>query len=306
MRQSLRGDAHGVCLRLGSNATIPEILAKFDILYGSLEVEQEVMAAFFSARQEENESVVGWATRLESILYKIQENNQNEHFDGHQACEMLRTMLWLGLKPGLKAVAGHKYDKTTGFDDLCKEMRKVEAENLKQEQRYDTNSANKKSTHSHVAIDVTQKQIEGIQKDLKELRQLWEGVESKMKPATSSRSDNSIGNAIKFSSGTPLQSPGEHHSYYSYPPATSTSNSQNTYQLPASGYVPMQPTMPKFYSPSPPPPPPPPLQPHQFHSNDWGQQSTETPLCWKCNQPGHFKRQCPSNFGIRPTTGGWV
>ena len=68
IRRSLRGEASNVLRRLGIGATIPQILEKFESVYGAIDSKENVLAKFYSARQGEKEDVSTWSCRLEGIL----------------------------------------------------------------------------------------------------------------------------------------------------------------------------------------------------------------------------------------------
>ena len=125
IRKSLRGEACNLLRRLGIGATIPEILAKFESSYGAVDSKENVLAKFYSARQEENEDVSKWSCRLEDILSIAVEKKV---VDLKNVNDMLRNMFWQGLKPSLKDISGYKYEQVTDFNKLRVELRKLEQE----------------------------------------------------------------------------------------------------------------------------------------------------------------------------------
>ncbi|VDI60380.1 Hypothetical predicted protein [Mytilus galloprovincialis] len=80
---------------------------------------EELLAEFYSARLETDESVTPWICRLESILGKSKERGlvQTKDID-----EMLRSMHWTGLKD----ISGHMYDTIKTFDALRLAIRQTE------------------------------------------------------------------------------------------------------------------------------------------------------------------------------------
>lgn len=123
MRLSLRGDASKVAVRLGTEITIDQVLERMNNLYGSISVGEDILAAFYSAHQEKNETVVSWACRLEDLMQQaiIAQKLKIEDRD-----EALRTKLWSGLRKELRDISGHKYDTVRTFDKLLVELRKLE------------------------------------------------------------------------------------------------------------------------------------------------------------------------------------
>lgn len=127
IRRSLRGEASNLVRRLGINATIPEILDKFDSVYGEVDTKEHLLAKFYSAKQEENESVTKWSCRLEDIISSAVERKLVEP---SKVNEMLRNMFWQGLKPALKDISGYKFEKISDFDKLRVELRKLEQDHV--------------------------------------------------------------------------------------------------------------------------------------------------------------------------------
>ena len=127
IRRSLCGEASNLVRRLGIGATIPEILEKFESVYGEVDTKEHLLAKFYSAKQEENEDVTKWSCRLEDILSTAVERKMIEPT---KVNEMLRNMFWQGLKPALEDISGYKFEKITNFDKLRVEIRKLEQDHL--------------------------------------------------------------------------------------------------------------------------------------------------------------------------------
>ncbi|VDI05353.1 Hypothetical predicted protein [Mytilus galloprovincialis] len=142
VRRSLRGEAGMVAMRLDLDASVQEILQKLDSVYGSVEKKEELLAEFYSARQGTDESVTTWSCRLESILGKSKERGlvQTKDID-----EMLRSMLWTGLRTSLKDISGHKYDTIKTFDALRVAIRQIEDDHLLRESSH----SSKPHTNKH-------------------------------------------------------------------------------------------------------------------------------------------------------------
>ncbi|ESP02736.1 hypothetical protein LOTGIDRAFT_171806 [Lottia gigantea] len=97
IRRSLKGEAGKVIMRLGTKATIKEILAKLKSVFGICEESESLIAHFYSARQKEAESVTSWACRVENLFAEATER-----------------------------LSSHKYDQPTTFDELRVEVRRIE------------------------------------------------------------------------------------------------------------------------------------------------------------------------------------
>ena len=123
VRRSLKGEAGTIAMHLGAKASIPEIIHKLDSIYGNVERKEDLLAQFYRARQEDNETVTKWSCRLEDIIGRAVERGivQKKESNG-----MLHSMLWTGLKTELKDISGHKYDTIKDFDELRIALRQIE------------------------------------------------------------------------------------------------------------------------------------------------------------------------------------
>lgn len=113
--------------RLGISATIPEILDKFERVYGDVDTKEHLLSKFYSAKQGETKNVTKWSCRLEDILSTAVERKLVEP---ENVNKMLRNMFWQGLKPALKDISGYKFEKKNDFDKLRVEIRKLELDHL--------------------------------------------------------------------------------------------------------------------------------------------------------------------------------
>lgn len=125
VRKSLRGEAGRIAMRLGTSASIQELLDKLEGVYGTVHRGQTLLADFYSAQQGEIESVATWGCRLEDLLDKACKKGQ---VNPSGVDEMLRTKFWTGLKPALKDRSSHKFDSCKTFDDLRVQLRMIEHE----------------------------------------------------------------------------------------------------------------------------------------------------------------------------------
>ena len=123
IRRSLRGEAARAAMHLGPLATAQQILRKFDSIYGQIDLQEDLLASFYSAKQEEGESVSEWGCRLEDILSQAAESGR---YDRLHTDEMIRCKFYSGLQPSLKDVLGHKFDSIKDFDQLRIAARQVE------------------------------------------------------------------------------------------------------------------------------------------------------------------------------------
>lgn len=125
IRNSVRGEAGRIVMRLGSKASIQDILNKLQGVYGEVELSENLLSEFYSAQQKPGEDVAAWSCRLEDILGKAQERGQ---LDPSGVNEMLRTKFWTGLSQDLKDSSRHKFDTIKDFDQLRISIRSIEHE----------------------------------------------------------------------------------------------------------------------------------------------------------------------------------
>lgn len=125
IRKSLRGEAARVAMRLGSTASLSALLDKLQCVFDTSDSPVNLLAAFYTSRQREDEDVNTWCCRLEDLLSKAIYAGEVPSLDNNK---LLHSMLWTGLKPSIKDVSGHKFDSISDFDVLRRELRQIERE----------------------------------------------------------------------------------------------------------------------------------------------------------------------------------
>ena len=128
IRRLLRGNAAQVLMRLGTEASIENILDRFDSVYGTVDDNENLLSQFYSATQGGNEDVSEWSCRLEDLLNKVIQNGEITPTNEDQ---MLRNMFWNGLSENLKDITGYIFRECTSFDELRRAVRKVEQDKLR-------------------------------------------------------------------------------------------------------------------------------------------------------------------------------
>ncbi|XP_076470832.1 uncharacterized protein LOC143300787 [Babylonia areolata] len=122
IRSSLHGQAGRVLIRMGTDASVSDIIKKMDSIYGTVDTESDLLATFYGARQGPGESVADWSCRLEEILDQVKKQAPLPSSPN----EMLRTMLWTGLRCELKDISMYIYDRIKDFDELRTALRRLE------------------------------------------------------------------------------------------------------------------------------------------------------------------------------------
>lgn len=237
VRRSLRGEAGKTAMRLGSSATLQQVLDKLVSNYGNIAAAEDLLAKFYSAKQTDTEDVTSWAGRLEDILDKARTRCD---LTPAQVSDMLRTKFWRGLKKSLRDVTGHKFDTILDYDKLRIAVRQIE--------QADSSPEKPKPTKAAIHHSDDMKEMKALVKDLtSEMSKLKKDI------ATLQQSRN-------FSSYDRQSTYGEHQSYQ--PSSYGHTHDQNRKQD-----VP-------------------------FRRNIDG----NGPLCWRCGQSGHMRRDCRVNL----------
>ena len=71
IRSSLLGKAGNFIVRLGTDATVTDILEKMNSVFGDIDTEADVLATFYGAHQGPEETVADWDCRLEAGLLDV-------------------------------------------------------------------------------------------------------------------------------------------------------------------------------------------------------------------------------------------
>lgn len=170
VRRSLKGKARTVLLHLGEFASLQEILRELEGLYGNVSSSERLKESFYSAVQGENESVADYSLRLEQII-----RHSSVGLDLHTKNEMLRSRLWSGLRDSmLKNMSRYKFESTRDFNELRKELRKIE-QDLKRGKFVE----NKESEKVHAGV-VKDKREGGQERKKEECGEKVEEVASNM------------------------------------------------------------------------------------------------------------------------------
>ena len=123
--KSLQGSARSRCVQFGTHASISDYIDKLESLFGTVDPTETLLAKFYSAEQQDGETVTRWSCRLESILDKAK---QKANLDVRAINEMLRSKFWFGLTTDLRESSRSKFDTIRTFDDLRTAVRRIESE----------------------------------------------------------------------------------------------------------------------------------------------------------------------------------
>ena len=201
IRKSLKGKARDILLTLAQTAKPPDILSKFEGIYGIVSSKEVLLQQFYLETQKPDESVADYSIRIENLLRRATDRKQIEESSRH---EMLCSKLWNGLRdPLLKNSSRYKYETETDFNKLRKEIRCIEQDLLTS--RHTTEEA--KQLQQTTSNNNTEKKLDGILEQMKKMRERMDGLEKKFYEATrasnkTSSSDSSASSSSSVKSTT--------------------------------------------------------------------------------------------------------
>ena len=283
-------------MRMGSDASLSELLDKLEGIYGILEVGDSLMAQFYNAKQKDGENVNEFGCRLEELLDRAKKSGEFEEKDPNKK---LCHFFWKGLHQYLKDANGHKYDQINNFDILRKEIRRSEIDH----KMNDSEKVKKdKRTHAHT-VDVAVKrdqaqssEIKNLIKDLNtkfdnlhcEVQQVKKGVESKFTEKPNDKL-NLPSQANQYPSMPCYNSVSPGYGYSSQPQLfnqcpSAPKMTQNYRQPMRTNHFVQRP----FYTYGP-------RQTVPTYQNRYNTQTgtaSDPRICWNCGQTGHLKQTC--------------
>jgi hypothetical protein len=162
IRSSLHGRAGSIAARLGTDASVTDILQKMDSIFGEVGAEADCLASFFSARQEPSESIADYSCRLERLLDLA---SRQTKLPGTPDA-LLKKVLWSGLRQDFKDATLYLYDNSTSFDALRVALRKFEKDRAPQSKKNST-SCNAIPAPKEKSADSEMKQMKAELKEIK-------------------------------------------------------------------------------------------------------------------------------------------
>ena len=126
IRRSLKGMAAECLIHYGDEINPYTLLEDFDKWFGEVLTSEQVLAKFYSAAQEADETVAAWGCRLKEMLSRCPDDLYRV---GRHAEAILREKFWSGLRvEKVKAAIRHRYDTGDDFNKLLVTARAVEQE----------------------------------------------------------------------------------------------------------------------------------------------------------------------------------
>ena len=171
IRQSLRHPASDVLLHMGESATIEDILAKFNVVYGNVLPTERLLESFYTSKQGSTESVAAWGCRLEGLLNVLKEQSDISS----SAEQMLRSKFWSGIcDDRIRFGLRHLYDASASYEQLL-----LRARILEQEMSSTPSSSLASASVVSKPVQVQQVTVSSSQSGIKELSEQVKVLSSK-------------------------------------------------------------------------------------------------------------------------------
>jgi len=169
---------------LGQDATLKDILEKYDQVFGEVINTEKALADFYTAQQKSSESIAEWACRLEDIIShpKIHQSSEKEN--------MLKARFFHGLHSDkIQNAIRHKFEQSS-YSQLIVMAREVEAEHAVKSKVISKPQTVDKE-------DPIQKKLEDISKQLKTLTSKTSQWEQRIKQLESQKNQSRRSNSTK-------------------------------------------------------------------------------------------------------------
>ena len=168
--------------------TVQAVLDKFEIVFGTVLCNEELLSDYYNTIQRPSESVVAWACRLESHLSRLSERGLASNVD-----DMLRTRFWHGLSSSkVKEALRHRFERGESYKHLFTSARSLEHEFTSvtsNQWSSEDNTSRKSVSYSKAAVNVQQtgtlqSQLDSLSKQLASMQKEIISLKSSAKPST--------------------------------------------------------------------------------------------------------------------------
>ena len=152
VKRSLRGEAGEIARHMGVDASIKDIIAKLETLYGTVESGSTLLRQVYTSRQEADETAAQYGRRLQ---VKINRARERGGISSLAVNDTLKSVFWQGMRDAnIKNALRHRKDAVGDFDELLRLVRLAEQEAAEDALRFPartakrvTGSAFMQSTH---------------------------------------------------------------------------------------------------------------------------------------------------------------
>ena len=128
IRRSIKDQTQEILLHMGEEATVVDILACHEMMFGDIDPPHVLLAQFYAAEQNVNESMTVWYARLEHFASRIIRKDASiitpNNYD-----VIVNTQFWTKMSnEQMKNVLRHKFDAMATQSQFVVEARKIESE----------------------------------------------------------------------------------------------------------------------------------------------------------------------------------
>ena len=128
IRRSIKDQAQEILLHMGEEATVADILARYEMMFGDVDPPHVLLAQFYAAEQNVNESMTAWYARLEDLASRIIRKDASiitpNNYD-----VIVNTQFWTKMSnEQMKNALRHKFDVMATQSQFVVEARKIESE----------------------------------------------------------------------------------------------------------------------------------------------------------------------------------
>ena len=128
IRRSIKDQAQEILLHMGEEATVSDILARYEMMFGDVNPPHVLLAQFYAAEQGITESMTTWYARLEDLASRIIRKDASiitpNNYD-----VVVNTQFWTKMSnEQMKNALRHKFDVMANKSQFVVEARKVESE----------------------------------------------------------------------------------------------------------------------------------------------------------------------------------
>ena len=141
IKRSIKGQAQELVLHMGEDATVADILNRYEIMFGYVNPPHVLLAQCYAASQIPGESVTDWYSCLEDLASRITRKDTNV-ISPNSYDILVNTQFWTRLHSDrIKNALRHKFDLLVKSPQLIVEARKIESEFMSQEVKVNQMSA---------------------------------------------------------------------------------------------------------------------------------------------------------------------
>ena len=176
IKRSIKGQAQEIVLHMGEDATVADILSRYEIMFGDVNPPHVLLAQFYAAAQAPGETMTDWYSRLEDLASRITRKDTNVISPNNYDI-LVNTQFWTKLhSEQMRNALRHKFDTLAQSPQFIVEARKIESEFSSHDVRV-----------NHLNTEISSAIQQGFDKIHSRLTALERRVESHSNPSGASK-----------------------------------------------------------------------------------------------------------------------